>query len=83
MKWLYERILNRKLRHGGNEVLNWHAACAGIRVDGNGNIGLQKRDLDREGKRIDGIAAIVTASYRAMLLMQLDPYSNGVRVYSA
>lgn len=67
MKWLLARVLEGKVRHGGHEVLNWNADCTTTRADLNGNIAPAKDRLERDGKRIDGISALVTALVRVIV----------------
>ena len=64
MKFLMEKILNHQIRHGGHEVLTWNADCLTVKTDTLGNICPAKDKLGREGKRIDGMAALVTALAR-------------------
>lgn len=56
------------IRHGGHPILDWHADCATIRADGRDNIMLVKPERLREHKRIDGIAALVNAMVRALVV---------------
>mgnify|MGYP001617059809 FL=1 len=64
MKYLEELILGKRLRHSGHEVLTWHADCLTAKTDSLGNICPAKDRLNRDGKRIDGMAALVTALAR-------------------
>ena len=57
-KTLHELIMARKIRHGGNPILRWHASNAVAREDAAGNI---KLDKGKSGKKIDGISALVNA----------------------
>lgn len=58
----FERLLlERQLRHGGNPILRWNAACVEIYSDGNDNIRPRKPDRKESSSRIDGIAAAVMA----------------------
>jgi phage terminase large subunit-like protein len=57
-KTLYELIVARKIRHGGNPILRWHASNAVVRKDPAGNI---KLDKGKSRKKIDGMAALVNA----------------------
>lgn len=57
-----ERMLREnQIRHGGNPVLRWHAACVEVYADGNDNIRPVKPDRNKSSSRIDGIAAAVMA----------------------
>lgn len=57
-KTLRELVKARKIRHGGNPILRWHAGNAVEVRDANDNIRLDKK-LSR--KKIDGMAALVNA----------------------
>ena len=67
MKWIPDRVLLGDLRYAGHEVLTWNADCTTTHVDRNGNISPAKDKLEKDGKRIDGISALVTASAQAMI----------------
>jgi phage terminase large subunit-like protein len=57
-----ERLLREeRIRHGGNPILRWHAACVEIYQDGNDNLRPVKPDRHKSSSRIDGIAATVMA----------------------
>ncbi|MBA9050778.1 MULTISPECIES: terminase large subunit [Streptomyces] len=60
-KELERLLLERQIRHGGNPVLRWNAACVEIYSDGNDNIRPRKPDRKESSSRIDGIAAAVMA----------------------
>lgn len=81
-KWLIDQILLGKLRHGGHEVLTWNADCATARVDANGNVAPTKEKLEAEGKRIDGISALLNACQQVMLRTAEDPYSRGAKLWA-
>jgi phage terminase large subunit-like protein len=70
-KTLHELILGRKLRHGGNPILRWHASNAVVRRDAAGNI---KLDEEKSRHKIDGMAALVNA-VGAMLAHPPEPPS--------
>lgn len=57
-KTLRELVKGRKLRHGGNPILRWHASNAVEKRDAGGNI---KLDKEPSRKKIDGMAALVNA----------------------
>lgn len=83
MKWILELALQGKIRHGGHEVMAWNADCVSVRTDSNGNIAPEKSRLEHDGKRIDGMSALVTAAFRAMLVgKKKNPYSAGARLMS-
>jgi phage terminase large subunit-like protein len=57
-----ERLLREgRVKHGGNPILRWNAACVEIYADGNDNIRPRKPDRHQSSARIDGIAAAVMA----------------------
>lgn len=57
------RLLRRKIRHGGNQVLRWMAGNLAVEEDAAGNLKPSKRHA--QGK-IDGIVSLVMALDRAM-----------------
>jgi len=67
MKHLLEKVLMGKMRHGGHELLTWNADCVSVKIDPAGNISPARDRLERDGKRIDGISALVTALARTMV----------------
>jgi phage terminase large subunit-like protein len=58
--------MNRKLAHGNNPILNWHASCLALVTDGGDNCKPAKPKRDTASKRIDGVAATITAMARAL-----------------
>jgi len=66
--------MNRKLAHGNNPVLNWHASCLSLQTDGGDNCKPLKPARDTAAKRIDGIAATITA---------LSPKKTQSRIWAA
>jgi len=73
-KTLHELIMARKIRHGGNPILRWHASNAVARRDSAGNI---KLDKEKSRKKIDGMAALVNAVAGAI------NYGEGPSVYDS
>ncbi|TAL44065.1 MAG: hypothetical protein EPN91_05140 [Salinibacterium sp.] len=63
-KTLERALINGKLRHGGNPILDWMAANVAIKTNSEGYI---KPAKDKSSGRIDGIVALVMALGRAML----------------
>lgn len=59
-------ILERRLRHGNNPVLNWMMDCVTIKSDPAGNIKPVKPDRLKSSKRIDGIVAAIMALDRSI-----------------
>jgi phage terminase large subunit-like protein len=55
-------ILQKRVRHGGNPILRWNADNVRVYADRNGGESLSKKASRR---RIDGLAALVTAMVRA------------------
>lgn len=83
MKWLLEKVLKREVRHGNHEILNWNADCVTVKVDDNGNYSPAKGKLEQDGKRIDGISALLDALFRVQLVAQpvVSVYSKpGARI---
>ena len=64
-KFLLSAYLDQKIRHGNNPVLNWMASCLQLQYDKKDNCQPTKPERGKSSKRIDGIAAIVTALARA------------------
>lgn len=62
-KELLNKVLERKLRHGGNPVLRWMADNMVVRRDPAGNL---KPDKERSTEKIDGMVALVMALDRAI-----------------
>ncbi|MEV7268415.1 terminase TerL endonuclease subunit [Micromonospora aurantiaca] len=67
------------VRHGGHAILRWNADCVEVRDDGNGNIRPVKPHRGTSTKRIDGIAATVTAITRLVAPEQPQP-EPGIRI---
>jgi phage terminase large subunit-like protein len=57
-------VLSGKLIHSGHPVLRWNLDCSTIYSDVNGNIKVQKPDLMKSTKRIDGVIASIIALSR-------------------
>jgi phage terminase large subunit-like protein len=58
--------MNRKLAHGNNPILNWHASCLALVTDCGDNCKPRKPPRDTVAKRIDGVAAAMAAPARAL-----------------
>jgi phage terminase large subunit-like protein len=63
MKELERLILEHKLAHGNNPVLNWMANNLVVRMDPAGNL---KPDKEKSIEKIDGMVALVMALDRAL-----------------
>ena len=61
-KELERMLLDRKLRHGGNQVLRWMARNVCVTQDAAGNL---KPAKDKSTERIDGVVALIMAIGRA------------------
>ena len=73
----FERlVLGRKIRHGGNPVLNWMMDCTRVLQDPAGNIKPVKPDRQKTGKRIDGIVTGIMA-VRRIALQESGPEYDG------
>lgn len=57
-----------RIEHGNHPILNWNAACLALVTDGGDNCKPVKPARDTATKRIDGVAAMITAWARAMTL---------------
>ncbi len=71
--------MNRKLAHGNNPILNWHASCLALVTDGGDNCKPAKPPRDTASKRIDGIAATITAMARAVFAEEQTITYTGLR----
>lgn len=60
-KELERMVLASTLNHGGNPVAAWNAAAVEVKRDNNENIRPVKPDRSKDGKRIDGIVALIMA----------------------
>ena len=66
-KFLLSSYVDEKLRHGNHPVLNWMAGCLQLQYDHKDNVQPTKPERGKSAKRIDGIAAAVTALTRALV----------------
>lgn len=74
-KELERLILDHKLAHGNNPVLNWMADNLVVRTDPAGNI---KPDKERSLEKIDGMVAMIMALDRALRRVDTDSvYESG------
>jgi len=71
--------MNRKLAHGNNPILNWHASCLSLVTDGGDTCKPAKPPRDTASKRIDGIAATITAMARAVFADENTITYTGLR----
>jgi phage terminase large subunit-like protein len=71
--------MNRKLAHGNNPILNWHASCLTLVTDGGDNCKPAKPPRDTASKRIDGVAATITALARAVFADENTITYTGLR----
>ena len=71
--------MNQKLAHGNNPILNWHASCLALVTDGGDNCKPVKPPRDTASKRIDGIAATITAMARAVFAEEKTFVYTGLR----
>ena len=71
--------MNRKLAHGNNPILNWHASCLSLVTDGGDNGKPAKPPRDTASKRIDGVAATITAMARAVFADENTITYTGLR----
>jgi len=66
---------NRQLVHGNHPILNWNVSCMTLATDGGDQCKPEKPARDESAKRIDGVAATVTAWARAMFLSPAETES--------
>ena len=66
-KFLLAAYLDQKIRHGNHPVMNWMASCLQLQYDHKDNCQPSKPERGKSAKRIDGIAATVTALTRALV----------------
>lgn len=66
-------ILDRRIEHGGNQVLAWMASNLAISQDPAGNM---KPDKQRSTEKIDGIVAKIMALGRAILASEGSAYDE-------
>lgn len=66
-KFLLRAYMDGQIRHGNNPVLNWMAGCLQLQYDHKDNVQPTKPERGKSAKRIDGIAATVTALARALV----------------
>lgn len=74
-KRLESLVVGGRLNHGGNPVLRWNAANASVKRNAAAEIKPVKEDSKR---RIDGVAALVTALARAIRQPKTPPPGDGV-----
>jgi phage terminase large subunit-like protein len=72
MQWLMGKVLDREVRHGGHEILDWNMECTTVSVDRDGMMRPDKEHLARDSRRIDGVSAILTGATRVMLYQPQD-----------
>jgi phage terminase large subunit-like protein len=72
-KELERCVIERKLDHAGDPVLEWMADNVQVKTDDNGNIRPVKPDHSASGKRIDGIVAAIMAVGVAQLVQPDGP----------
>jgi len=66
-KFLLSAYVDQKIRHANNPVLTWMASCLQLAYDGKDNCQPAKPHRLKSTKRIDGMAAVVTAFNRALI----------------
>jgi phage terminase large subunit-like protein len=78
-KFLLSAYVDQKIRHGNNPVLNWMASCLQLQYDHKDNCQPSKPERGKSAKRIDGIAATVTALARATVAQEKKISYQGLR----
>jgi phage terminase large subunit-like protein len=66
-KFLLSSYLDQKIRHGNHPVFNWMAGCLQLQYDRKDNCVPTKPERGKSAKRIDAVAATVTALTRALV----------------
>ena len=66
-KALEDKVLARKIAHGGNPVMRWMIACTEVKSDRQDNIMPMKPRRKESSKRIDGVVASIMALGRAVI----------------
>ena len=75
-KDLANLLTERRLRHGGNPVLEEHASNMNVAQDPAGNIKPVKPDRRKSGKRIDGMVGLIMGLDRALRNEGESPYES-------
>ena len=78
-KFLLSAYMDQNIRHGNNPVLNWMASCLQLQYDRKDNCQPSKPERGKSAKRIDGIAATVTALSRALVFQDSTITYTGLR----
>jgi len=78
-KFLLSAYVDQKIRHGNNPVMNWMASCLQLQYDHKDNVQPSKPERGKSAKRIDGIAATVTALARATVAQDNTITYTGLR----
>lgn len=79
-KKLMELALQKRLRHAKHPVLTWNSRCLRVRADDNDNIRPVKPNRNKEGKRIDGMVALILALSRAVFYSGSVYETRGIQV---
>jgi phage terminase large subunit-like protein len=66
-KEMLRLILDHKLRHNDNPILNWMADNFSVKQDAQDNVKPSKPDRRKSSKRIDGIQAAINAIARMIV----------------
>lgn len=80
MQWLMKAVLERRIRHGAHEVMDWHMECTTVKVDKDGLMQPDKQYLDRDARRIDGVSALITLLVRMIVNIDVRADSGVVVV---
>ena len=82
-KFLLSAYVDQNIRHGNNPVMNWMASCLQLQYDRKDNCQPTKPERGKSAKRIDGIAATVTALARAVVAPQITIEYTGLMSVSS
>lgn len=78
-KKILELVARNALHHGNHPVLRWQAGCTTTVTDHRDNIMFSKPDREKSTSRIDGMAAMANAMYRAILAESQTITYTGLR----
>lgn len=78
-KELSSLVMSKRIEHNGNKVMRWMVKNVAVDQDSNGNIRISRK---KSKEKIDGVAALVNALGRAIVVQETGPSiyeSRGVR----
>jgi phage terminase large subunit-like protein len=72
-KEMLRLIMQHKLKHNGNPVLNWMADNFSVKQDPQDNVKPSKPDRRKTARRIDGIQGAINAIARIIVYQKVEP----------